>query len=158
MPSVAPRLGWRKYQMQSEWMQGVLMLVISLLLAVPAAEAIGRLSSAQYLVKRCAEHQAMYKPLIDGYLSQYTDGFATTQLLEVPLLYDGTKLQRDFKGMPLLFVIQEELRMDKSLPPPGKKRLKNVEYFGIPLLQQVHLPKAQLRIFCCCSELRHSKN
>ena len=38
---------------------------------------------------------------------------------------------------PLLYILDGEVFYDSSLPQPGGKRLKNLEYFGIPILQQL---------------------
>lgn len=108
------------------------------LLLVQGGQALGLLSSPEYLKRHCAAHQTIYEPLIDGYLSQYKDGFTVADLLTLPSVYNGTRMQREFSGgMPLLYILDGELRVDSSLPMPGNKRLKNLEYFGMPVLEQL---------------------
>jgi hypothetical protein len=108
------------------------------LLLVQGGQALDLLSSTQYLKRHCAAHQTIYEPLIDGYLSQYKDGFTVADLLTLPSVYNGTRMQREFSGgMPLLYILDGELRVDSSLPKPGNKRLKNLEYFGLPVLEQL---------------------
>ena len=48
------------------------------------------------------------------------------------------RLQREYGGAAaLLYILDGEVLYDSSLPQPGGKRLKNLEYFGIPVLQQL---------------------
>ncbi len=113
-------------------------LLLPLLLLAHRGQAVDLPSSAEYLRRHCAAHRAVYEPLIDGYLSQFRDGFTVAQLLTLPSVYNGTRMQREFSGgMPLLYIIDGELRVDASLPKPGNKRLKNLEYFGMPVLEQL---------------------
>ena len=115
------------------WLSSLLVLLL-----IQQGQALTRLSSTEYLRRHCAAYQSSYAPLIDGYLSQFKDGFTVAQLLTLPSVYNGTRMQREFRGgMPLLYVIDGELHVDASLPDPGSKRLKNLEYFGMPVLEQL---------------------
>ena len=69
----------------------------------------------------------------------------------MPEGYNGSRLAREFPGgaTPILYVIDGRLRADASLPAPGGKVLKNLEYFGLPVLGQLaaaaRLPDLALR-------------
>ena len=112
---------------------GVLVVVL-----VASASAAERPSAFEYVATKCAAYTAAYAPLVDQYLSQFRGGFSLADILQTPAMYNNTRLQREFKGsLPLLYVLDGELFYDSSLPEPGAKRLKNLEFFGIPLLQQL---------------------
>ena len=109
-----------------------------LLLTIAASASADRPSASEYVATQCAAYAAAYDPLVDFYLSQFRGGFSTSDILRMPAMYNGTRLQKDFKGaLPVLYVLDGEVYRDSSLPRPGGKRLKNLEFFGIPLLQQL---------------------
>ena len=109
------------------------LLVISVLIS---GKRQPRLTASGYIATACQAFTAIYEPLVASSLSQFQDGFSTADLLEAPKSYNTSRLQ-DFRTMSLLYIIDGQLWIDGSLPQPGGKRLKNLEYFGIPLLQQL---------------------
>lgn len=111
-----------------------------LLAAAAAASAApeGRPSATQYIASACTTYAMEYEPLVEQYLGQFQGGFSTSDLLQVPSMYNGSRLQAEFRGAALLlYVLDGQVFFDASLPRPGGKRLKNMEYFGIPVLQQL---------------------
>ena len=109
-----------------------------LLLTIAASATADRPSASEYVATQCAAYAAAYDPLVEHYLSQFRGGFSTSDILQMPAVYNGTRLQRDFQGaLPVLYILDGEVYYDSSLPQPGGKRLKNLEFFGIPLLQQL---------------------
>lgn len=131
---------WKTYVVLERYTAALMLWTTPLLalLLFQGGPVLGQPSSAEYLRRNCAAHQATYAPLVNDYLSQFRDGFTVAQLLTLPSVYNGTRMQREFKGgMPLMYVIDGQLRVDSSLPNPGKKRLKNLEYFGMPVMEQL---------------------
>ena len=64
----------------------------------------------------------------------------------------GCRLQREYSGAsPLLYILDGEVLYDSSLPQPGGKRLRNLEYFGIPVLQQLSQLAGALHFAHPCS-------
>ncbi len=109
-----------------------------LVLTLAASASAERPSASEYLATQCAAYATAYDPLVEHYLSQFRGGFSTSDILQMPAMYNGTRLQREFKGaLPVLYILDGEVYRDSSLPQPGGKRLKNLEFFGIPLLQQL---------------------
>ena len=109
-----------------------------LLLMVAAPASAKRPSASEYVATHCTAYAAAYEPLAEHYLSQFRGGFSTADILQRPAMYNRTRLQREFKGaLPVLYILDGEIYRDSSLPQPGGKRLKNLEFFGIPLLQQL---------------------
>lgn len=109
-----------------------------LLLTIAASASANRPSASEYVATQCAAYATAYEPLVEQYLSQFRGGFSTSDILQMPAVYNGTRLQREFEGaLPVLYILDGEIYPDSSLPAPGGKRLKNLEFFGIPLLQQL---------------------
>ena len=109
-----------------------------LLLTFAAYASANRPSASEYVATQCAAYATAYEPLVEHYLSQFRGGFSLSDILQMPAVYNGTRLQREFEGaLPVLYVLDGEVYHDSSLPEPGGKRLKNLEFFGIPLLQQL---------------------
>ena len=106
--------------------------------ACTSAETKARPSASEYIATRSTAYATAYEPLAEYYLSQFHGGFTTADILQMPAMYNGTRLQREFKGaLPALYLLDGEVFYDSSLPQPGAKRLMNLEYFGIPVLQQL---------------------
>lgn len=109
-----------------------------LIAAATHAQGGGKPPASVYVDTACINYSAAYKPLVTSYLSQYRSGFSTAELLQMPTAYNGSRLQAEFQGaLPVVYLLDGKIWLDTSLPQPGGKRLKNMEYFGIPLLQQL---------------------
>ena len=109
-----------------------------LLLMVAAFASAKRPSATEYVANHCTAYAAAYESLTEHYLSQFRGGFSTADILQRPAMYNHSRLQREYKGaLPVLYILDGNIYYDSSLPQPGGKRLKNLEYFGIPLLQQL---------------------
>lgn len=132
-------LGFKRCARKNLVIRGLFgLLLFATLTIIVSAQSQSRPRALEYVRTTCSAHSAIYEPLVADLLSQYQSGFSTADLLRMPANYNGSRLQLEIQGaLPMLYIINGQLWVDYSLSQPGGKRLKNLEYFGIPLLQQL---------------------
>lgn len=57
-----------------------------------AARPEARSTASEYISTVCADYGAAYGPLVESYLSQFQGGFSTADILQLPAMYNGSRL------------------------------------------------------------------
>jgi hypothetical protein len=113
------------------------LLLLLLLRRALFAQAVLQ-STTHFLQHSCAAYEASHARLVQDAMSQFPDGFSAADVLHAAAGRNDSRLARELGPVrPLLYVLEGTLCMDRTLPQPGGKRLRNFEYFGLPVLSSL---------------------
>ena len=66
--------------------------LLAALAALAAARPETRSTASEYISTVCADYGTAYGPLVESYLSQFQGGFSTADILQLPAMYNGSRL------------------------------------------------------------------
>ena len=66
--------------------------LLAALAAPVAARPEARSTASEYISTVCADYGTAYGPLVESYLSQFQGGFSTADILQLPAMYNGSRL------------------------------------------------------------------
>ena len=66
--------------------------LLAVLVAPATARLEARTTASEYISTVCVDYGTAYGPLVDSYLSQFQGGFSTADILQLPAMYNGSRL------------------------------------------------------------------